>query len=208
MKNKFIAINFSLFISILSSLVLNTACTNYSAKASSRSEIRASYVEKAKSTTEKVNSLKVAEVSLVVAQAYTKAEADRFREEGQKQYNSGQFVQAAENLEQAMNIYKEIGDKEIYQEVLEEVLAIYYFTGGGKDKIAALVAERDRLEDGGELAASSGSQETEAEAEAKDSTKLNSEVEELITSGVLAVQNEDLLAVEAISNRHYPKPKK
>jgi CHAT domain-containing protein/tetratricopeptide (TPR) repeat protein len=192
MKNKFIAINFSLFISILSSLVLNTACTNYSAKASSHSEIRASSNEKVHPTiTEEVNSLKVAEGDSVVAQSSTKAEADRFREEGQKQYNSRQFVQAAENLERAMNIYREIGDRESYQEVLQEVLAIYYFTGGGKDKIAALVAERDRLEDGGELAASSGSQETEAEAEAKDSTELNSEVEELISSGILAVQNED-----------------
>lgn len=192
MKNKFIAINFSLFISILSSLVLNTACTNYSAKASSNSEIRASSNEKVHPTiTEEVNSLKVAEGDSVVAQSSTKPQADRFREEGQKQYNSGQFVQAAENLERAMNIYREIGDQESYQEVLEEVLAIYYFTGGGKDKIAALVAERDRLEDGGELAASSGSQETEAEAEAKDSTELNSEVEELISSGILAVQNED-----------------
>ena len=192
MKNKFLTIKFSLFVSILSSLILNAACTNTSAKASfSQAEVRDSFNENVSSTTtEEVNSLKVAEGTSVVAQSSTKAEADRLREEGQKQYNSGQFVQAAENLEQAMNIYKEIGDKESYLEVLQEVVAIYYFTGGGKDKIAALVAERDRLEDGGELAASSGSQE-EAEAEAKDSTELNSEVKELISSGILAVQNED-----------------
>lgn len=189
MKNKSLITNFSLFISILSSLILNAACTNTSAKASfSQAEVRDSFNENVSST-----SLKVAEGTSVVAQSSTKAEADRLREEGQKQYNSGQFVQAAENLEQAMNIYKEIGDKESYLEVLQEVVAIYYFTGGGKDKIAALVAERDRLEDGGELAASSDSQETEAEAEveAKDSTELNSEVKELISSGILAVQNED-----------------
>ena len=151
MKNKFLTIKFSLFVSILSSLILNAACTNTSAKASfSQAEVRDSFNENVSST-----SLKVAEGTSVVAQSSTKAEADRLREEGQKQYNSGQFVQAAENLEQAMNIYKEIGDKESYLEVLQEVVAIYYFTGGGKDKIAALVAERDRLEDGGELAASS-----------------------------------------------------
>lgn len=133
--------------------------------------------------------------SFAIAQAQnkTKAEADRLKQEGEKLYAQGQFVQATETLERAMNIYKEIGDTENYKEVLNSVVAIYYFTGGGKDKIEALIAERDRLEDGGEIAVSSGSQETETyiQEESQDSTELNSEVDNLISSGILAVQKED-----------------
>ena len=213
MKNKLQTIKLSLLISIFGGLVLNSACNNTSVQSTAATtQTRNAFHQGVEPRKEAKSESKLTKADSVVSQAKnnTKDDADRLKEEGEQLYAQGKYVQATEALEKAMNIYKEVGDTENYKETLETVLGIYFFTGGGeKDKIPALIAERDRLENGGEVTASSDSQKIEEDAEEKDSTELNSEVDDLISSGILAVQKEDFAGGQkAISNRHCLKLRK
>ena len=100
----------------------------------------------------------------VIAQAQNnnKAEAERLREEGEKQLEAGQFVQGTENLERAMRIYQQIGDIENYREILNRVSLIYYTRGayGAYDQLESLIPEVRKL-NAEEKTSESDSQTTE-----------------------------------------------
>ncbi len=74
------------------------------------------------------------QLPVAIAQNNTKAEADRLRQQGEKQLEAGQYTQGTESLEQAMRIYQQLGDTEIVEK-LKNILTQIYLTRGAYGKI-------------------------------------------------------------------------
>ena len=79
--------------------------------------------------------------AIAQTQNNSKAEADKFRQQGEKQLAAGQYVLGTESLERAMRIYQEIGDKENADKIKKRLRRIYGLRGLS-DKIKQLNPEQ------------------------------------------------------------------
>lgn len=61
------------------------------------------------------------QLPVAIAQNNSKAEADRLRQQGEQQLEAGQYTQGTESLEQAMMIYRQIGDTKSAKNIIDRL---------------------------------------------------------------------------------------
>ncbi|MBD2611598.1 CHAT domain-containing protein [Nostoc punctiforme FACHB-252] len=147
------------------------------------------------------------QLPVAIAQSNTKAEADRLRQQGEKQLEAGQYTQGTESLEQAMMIYRRIRDTESAKNIVDRLYLIYY-TRGAYDKLKKLQPIFTELNPNAEQTKTElEPQVTEEKEKSAPQFELNPQVEELIAQGFLQQSKQDYVGAKAYFEQAFSQAK-